>query len=199
MGFILIVSVVVYIFLSFLVASIARIFNRKYRIILCNFWLVLCVMFLIPVWDIPIGRGYHSYLCRTQAGIFVYDTVKLDDKYFYRAGDINMGRHTKDGKSHAIAKGGEINRQALRERYSFEFSRLTEYSPMFHISKRSREILDKANGTILGESVSFVYSGGWLETRVAGSARYCGEQYTPLSQQNVHFMVFNEVFGQSEY
>lgn len=40
-------------------------------------WIAVVAFVLIPTWDEIAGRAYFKYLCATEAGVKVYQTVEL--------------------------------------------------------------------------------------------------------------------------
>lgn len=198
MGLIVLIAFAIYVLLSIGLAVGAHYLGKRKGWKWCRWWTVGLVMLLIPAWDIPIGMVYFKNLCGSQAGMHVYETVKLDDKYLYKPGEINKSRLDKNG-DYAVARDGEINREALAQRYDFSFSKLSVYSDLFHISKRERVIKDMERDKILGKSVSFIYSGGWLLVSLGGANYYCGDEYKPISDKYIHSELFRRIFSKPEY
>jgi hypothetical protein len=44
------------------------------------------IFFLIPTWDILLGRAYFYYLCATEGGIKIYGQVELPKEYWDEEG-----------------------------------------------------------------------------------------------------------------
>ncbi len=46
-------------------------------------FLFLAFLFYLPLgWDVILGRAYFHYLCATQGGVHVYQTVELGPEYW---------------------------------------------------------------------------------------------------------------------
>lgn len=157
---------------------------------------VSLIFILIPTADDIVGHVYFSYLCNTQAGQFVYKRVEVGDEYLLRPGEIDKSRRGESPDGFAIAKGGEINKEKLRERYDFPFSKKETFSKIFHIYKRERIISDKINNNILSKSTSFLYGGGWVVNiyPVGIPPCYCKETHMPTSKANIHARLFDKTF-----
>lgn len=116
---------------------------------------VFVLAFLVPFADEIAGHLYLSYLCTTEAGVKVYQTVELPAEYWDEGGKPKL-RTFKSNIPGIIALVGTIEP-------FFEESSFTEpYSPLFHVEKagfRLREINSKRT---VGEVIYFRYWGGWL-------------------------------------
>lgn len=157
--------------------------------------IVLLIAILIPAADVIAGRAYFSYLCNTQSGQFIYKTVDVGAEYLYKPGEEMKHELEESGQNYAAAKGGEIDREKLMERYEFPFSKKEPYSRIFHIWKRSRVIKDKISGENLSESVSFIYYGGWVVNIYPyGIPAYCKDSHKPSSRNNIHARLFDRTF-----
>lgn len=124
--------------------------------------IVLLIAILIPTADVIAGRVYFSYLCNTKSGQFIYKTVEVGAEYLYKPGDEMKHELDESGQHYATAKGGEINREELKRRYGFPFSKKEPYSKVFNIWKRTRVIKDAISGEVLSEPISFNYYGAGL-------------------------------------
>lgn len=155
----------------------------------------LVIFLLIPTADVIVGRVYFSYLCGTQSGQFIHKTVEVGEEYLYLPGEMMRHKLDETGQRLAIAKGGEINQEKLRERYDFPFAKRESYSNIFHIYKRERIITDKTNNEILSKSVSFLYVGGWVfHIYPVGETVYCDNDQKPVSDRFIHSTIFDKTF-----
>lgn len=139
--------------------TIKRLQTRKAKFI------AAAVYVLIPTWDIVPGYIYFYSICGIESGQRINKTVELPAEYYLIAGDIDKSRRDEWGK-YPIAKGGELNRLKLKERYIHTNQHDKNYFKLFHITKVYSFIQDKQTSQILGDATSFVYSGGWLENSI---------------------------------
>lgn len=180
MGLIVLFVLAVYILFSIGLAVGAHYLGKRKCWRWCRWWTIGLVMFLIPTWDIPIGRVYFNHLCNTEAGMFVYQDVQLPEEYFLKAGERN--NRYPDRSEHAYAKGGELNLDRVKTAYDIKMDIDREYSVWGHISKMTTKITDKSSGEVLSESISFGSRGGWLfsMTPTPGIGRECPDTVRPV-------------------
>jgi len=111
---------------------------------------VALVFSLIPMWDVILGRIYLNYLCSTEAGVKVYQTVELPADYWDGL-----------GRAKFFKENGDLDHSFLKNRFG-ETSSTKPYSSFFRIDETHRQLVDNSTQKILGEVVSFMYWGGWI-------------------------------------
>lgn len=152
------------------------------------------IFILIPTADVIASRIYFIHLCNNYSGQFIYKIVEVSKEYLLNSGEINKHRRGDGPGGYAIAKGGEINQEKLRERYDFPLSKKEDYPSIFRIAKRTRTIRDKQTGEILSESISFLYYGGWVVNIYPTSPPlYCDESQRPGGRY-IHSSLFDRTF-----
>jgi hypothetical protein len=124
--------------------------TRKSKVI------VAAILILIPFGDVIAGRTYFHYLCVNEGGQKIYKSVELEGKYFLSPGEIDLNT-----AGHLLAKGGELNHQKLKERFSVMTESQT-VSSLFRIEKDTRIIKESQTSEILGTETHLFYFGGWL-------------------------------------
>ena len=194
MGLIVLIVFAVYVLLSIGLMIAAHFFGKRKNLKWCNWWVIGLVMVLIPTWDILPGRLYFSYLCNTEAGMFIYQTVELPEEYFLKAGDRNA-RYQSNSKKY-YAEGGELNLEQIKENYSIDTEFDKEFSNWGHLFKRETTISEMED--VLGRATSFYYRGGWvtapLHDNRAGS-HACPEGAVPKdSQPSIHSNLADAIF-----
>jgi hypothetical protein len=184
----LIILTVLFVYAAITLITVIKVEGTKKKVI------ALLIFILIPTADVIVGNIYFSYLCHTQSGQFIYKKVELEDEYFLKSGDIDKSKHGNNPVGYAIAKGGEINKEMLRERYDFPFNKKETLSKILHIYKRERIIIDKTNNNILSKSISFIYGGGWVvNIYPVGTPCYCEDNQKPGGEY-IHSTLFDKTF-----
>ncbi len=110
--------------------------------------LAFLLVFFVPLADEIAGRSYLNYLCSTQAGVKVYETVELPAEYWNEQGNPKFFDE-KNGNFHL-------------EGYTTD-AKIQKYSPLFRIEKFRFSYLERQSGKILGEVTSYRYMGGWIQ------------------------------------
>jgi hypothetical protein len=108
-------------------------------------------VFVIAFADEIAGRVYFNYLCATQAGVKVYQTVELPAEYwdengrpkFYANWDAHLGKS-----------------------YPLKYKR-GRYSSLFAIDIAGHEFIDSRSDRLLGEAIDFHYRGGWVSRNLS--------------------------------
>jgi len=129
---------------------------------IANKWLkglVIAIWILIPTGDAIVGRIYLSYLCSTEAGVKVYQTVELPAEYWDGQGRpkfyVNQYDHNK-------MRYIFPDKQMI-DAPQFQYIWTTKpYSQFLHIDKDVLQITDHEKGAALGEYFLFRYWGGWI-------------------------------------
>jgi len=113
--------------------------------------LVFLVALILPVSDEIAGRIYFNHLCKTEAGVKVYQTIELPTKYW-----------DKDGKPKFLNSRGVWDKSILGDR--FEWKRETEpvVSNFIRIERKKWVFHDNKNHQNLGEMIDFMRYFGWL-------------------------------------
>jgi len=114
--------------------------------------LIFATIMLIPFADSVMGRLYLNYLCSTDAGVKIYQTVSLPSRYWDGSG---MPRFIKKAGSLDFDKSMVGDRYVMR-------SRLEPFSRSLNIDRDSYQLVDQDTGKIMGESVNYLYNGGWV-------------------------------------
>ena len=110
------------------------------------------LIFMLPLADEIVGRLYFNYLCDTQTGIKVYQTVELPAEYW-----------NEDGKPKFY---DEMNGNFLLDGYGVEY-KTGSFSSLFHIDNAGYSRVDKRSGKLLGETTEFRYWGGWMKRNLS--------------------------------
>lgn len=105
------------------------------------------------------GRIYLSYLCATEAGVKVYQTVELSAEYW-----------DEQGRAKFYVNFDSL----LGKTYSVKYKHGT-YSSFFHIDNAGYEYSNALSGKVLGEAIDFRYWGGWARRNLSphNSATSC--------------------------
>ena len=159
MGLIIIPIFIAYIVLSVVIVIGAFRSGRHDRCKWCKGVIAGLLMFLIPTWDIPIGRLNFHNSCEKESGIFIYHTVSVPDEYFLKPGERDLNYH--ENTKFAYARGGELNYSKIRENYTIRHKSKNNYSRWGHINMNEMVVSEKS-GSVLGKLVTLHYTGGWL-------------------------------------
>lgn len=120
--------------------------------------------FLIPTWDVILGRAYFHYLCATEGGVRVYKRVELPEEYR----DVQL-----PDAEWLYEKLSVANRYPIERKYEDDIA-----GPAV-INRLYIAIHDSATRETLGTLISYAYLGGWLvnSTGLSGSSEHvpaCG-------------------------
>jgi len=119
---------------------------------------VFVILFLLLFGDEIAGRIYLSYLCSTEAGVKVYQTVELPKEYWDEEGRAKFRVYEGDNHKTMFLIG-----TAKFEDTRFEYSMYAEpFSSFFHIDKTGFRLRERESRKILGEVLYFRYWHGWL-------------------------------------
>lgn len=113
---------------------------------------IFLLLFLLPFADKIAGRFYLSYLCTTEAGVKVYQTIELPVEYWDEQGKPNFYDN----------RNGNFNLGGYRVDYSTGV-----YSSSFHIDNAGYKRVDARSGKTLGEVIDFTYWGGWMRRNLS--------------------------------
>ncbi len=139
-----------FIFLAFVINAMLRKVNGRNR----KLFVLILMIFIsyMPLgWDVIYGRIHFNYLCATDGGFHVFNTVELGDEYWNEDGGI--GFITQDGYFDEVRMGNLYIAETERDR---------NYSEISNIAKDRKIIRNVTTTEILGEHISFVYFGGWF-------------------------------------
>lgn len=137
---------------------------------------VVLLFVLIPVADVIVGRIYFHQLCTKQAGQEIYRVVELEDKYLLKPGEFDKSMLNEKGDGYAIAKGGEIDKTKLEQRYQISLAKYDRnFSRVFHITRVSSSIRDRTTKEVYSTATTFLHYGGWVinNTGLHVSPRHC--------------------------
>lgn len=111
---------------------------------------VFVLIFLAPFADEITGHFYLSYLCTTEAGVKVYQTVELPAEYW-----------DEQGRPKFYKANGDLDKTVLGERF-MEPVLTKPYSSIFRIDERHQQLVDTSTHQTLGEVINFMHWGGWV-------------------------------------
>lgn len=119
---------------------------------------IFLLLFALPFGDEIAGRVYFDYLCATEAGVKVYQTVELPAEYW-----------DQQGAPKFIRRQGSLDfdESTLGKQYGRKSS-IHSRSSLLQIDRDSYQLLDMQSQKLLGENVNYVYRGGWV-SRALGS------------------------------
>lgn len=142
-------------------------------------YIALAILILIPMGDEIVGRITLSYLCATEAGVKVYQTVELPAKYW-----------DEHGKARFIQREGylEFDESMLGNQFARKSS-LQSRSIIFRVDRDSYQLVDTKTQSVFGEDVNFMYRGGWIarnfsvNNSAVGCSRYQVGYFTDVLKQ----------------
>ena len=142
--FLIVLWVPVCVALAFLVGK--KFIKKSMSLKIIGGMVVFLVALPLPLADEIAGRMYFNHLCKTEAGVEVYQTIELPAEYwdedgkpkFYVDWDAGLG------KKYPLIRKGE------------------SYSSLFHIDNAGFKFIEKKTGKTLGEVVNFRFLGGWI-------------------------------------
>ena len=137
---------------------------------------IFLLLFALPFGDEIVGKIYFNYLCATEAGVKVYQTVELPAGYWDERGRARfIGRE----------KSLEFDESVLGNRFARK-SALHSQSVFFRLDRDSYQLLDTHTNSLLGEDVNFMYWGGWI-------ARNLSPNISAIGCNRDHVGYFTEV------
>lgn len=117
------------------------------------------VVLLLPFADSIAGRIYLNHLCRTEAGVKVYQTVELPAEYWDGLGKprFYVNRYDHEKMRYIFPD------KRMVDGPQFKYTWVTRpYNEVFHIDEDVLQIIEREKGATLGEYFLFRYWGGWL-------------------------------------
>ena len=155
--------------------------------------LVVLVFVLIPVGDVIVGRTYFHYLCTKYAGQEIYKAVELEDEYLLKPGEIDRSRLNEKGDDYAIAKGGEINKTTLKQRYDISLAKFDrDFSNVFHITQVYSFIKDRKTKEMHSTATTFLHYGGWI---VNNTGLHVSPSHCRNAKRTVHSELLEKTFS----
>lgn len=146
------IMVVLIVYLSFVIAVSKSVYKKPEKASIKWLASIGAAVFLlfVPMADNIVGEVYLKYLCATQGGIHVYETVDLGGEYFKDDGapvfyDRNKGLHemSMDGRYEGRSESEII-------------------SKMLNVEVRKEKIVNIEDDKTLGEIIYFLHFGGKL-------------------------------------
>jgi len=146
----------------FIIVKITRKYSGKKKV---GMILLFAFLFYLPLgWDVILGRSYFYYLCKTQAGVHVYEQVAIDPKYF--APDADPNYFDPDADNYFFTGGRSLREPFnIENRYSIKYWDDRYFSKKFNISKSYYSVYDKKKQKHIAEDVAFTYFGGWFANK----------------------------------
>ena len=120
--------------------------------------LVFIVVFILPLADEFVGRLHFNYLCKTDAGFKVYQTVELSEEYW-----------DENGNSKIFNEQGYLERDFWIKRIDENGGQVKRYSSLFSIDKDISTVVYENEKKLLGDITTFRYWGGWFRQRLGGN------------------------------
>ena len=124
---------------------------------------VFLLIVSIPFGDEIAGQIYFNRLCAKEAGARIYHSSLLPAEFW-----------DEHGKAKFIKSNGDLDRTLLANRIR-EPATLRPRMPALGIDERRYQVVDAADGTTLGEVISFMHWGGWIARNLTThpSAKSC--------------------------
>jgi hypothetical protein len=114
--------------------------------------------FAVLFGDEIAGRIYLNYLCNTEAGVKVYQTVELPAEYWDAEGKARFRVYEGDNHKTMFLIGA-----SKFEDSRFEYSMFIEpHNSLFNTEKTGFRLRERESGNLLGEVLYFRYWHGWL-------------------------------------
>ena len=120
----------------------------------------LIVVFLIPTWDVILGRIYFHTLCKKHGGARIYEQVVLPAEYW-----------REDGSPIFLDEKGNKVKSKLNEKYKTPFRAAKPLSKIFRIRSSQFPIIEVDSGRLLGAYTIYSYGGGWIINSAISSVR----------------------------
>ena len=111
---------------------------------------IFLLVFAVPFADEIVGRVYLNYLCATQAGVKVYQTVELPGEYWDGEGRATF-LNPKRGLDMALL-GDRITQRTT----------MGPFLQILGLDERRVQVVNKHTNQVVGEVVSYVHWGGWI-------------------------------------
>ncbi|NJD69637.1 MAG: hypothetical protein FIA90_13505 [candidate division NC10 bacterium] len=140
--------------------------------------LVFLGVFFVPFADEMAGRIYLNYLCATEAGVKVYQTVELPAEYW-----------DEQGKPRYLASNGFVDMKLLPNRFAWHKVNEAYIDSVIKIEKWRWQLMDKETQTVLGERITYMRYFGWINhfspaPNIGEGCRYLGGQKERQQEQD---------------
>jgi hypothetical protein len=109
------------------------------------------LVFMLPFADEIAGQIYLEHLCRTEAGVKVYQTVELPAEYW-----------DGQGKPRFFNEHGFLEHKFWVSTLDESGGKVERYSPVFAIDKNISPVKEKSSQKMLAEITTFRFWGGWV-------------------------------------
>ncbi len=139
------------------------------------------LVFLLPFADDIAGRIYFNHLCSTEAGVKVYQTVKLPAEYWDAQGNANF-----------FNVYGYLNHQFWVNKLDESGGRVERYPSIFDIDKVITPVKERISQKQLAEVTTFHYWGGWIKRNLSphNTASTCEFMDAPDFSRNLYGQLF---------
>ena len=131
---------------------------------------------LIPTWDIVPGWLSFQFLCATQAGLTVHQTVELPEEHWNPDGTVRV--HAMNEYPYTRSIGGK---------YVVESPPDLRIVPLFRIDKSTWRVRDVNTDRIIAERIDVEYWGGWLANSVL-------PHVTPVPCSRIYVAAYRDVY-----
>ena len=112
---------------------------------------IILLLSVLPIWgDEILGQIYFYKICKEKAGINIFKTIQLDDKYW------------NENNEPIFLVSGEFDSSIFNNKYSVLRKKNTKYNTMFNIIKLDASVINISTNEILGNVTRFAYFGGWF-------------------------------------
>ncbi|MBI4382796.1 MAG: hypothetical protein HY579_02030 [Nitrospinae bacterium] len=156
MGFVLLLGLCAYILLARVVIRLLMRIPKEARNKRIVLYLSIFTAILIPIWDVPLIDWKFNQLCKTEAGIHVYEKAVLGPEYWNEDGTLKF-LHALDLKK---ALPGEFELASMLER---------EFDSFSGSSRGRLQVKRKKNQKIIGEEIYIWRGRNWLVRWIGGT------------------------------
>ncbi len=112
---------------------------------------IFLLLFALPFGDEIAGRLYFNYLCATEAGVKMYQTVELPAEYWDERGAPNF-----------FNKYGYLEHDFWVKNLDESGGRVERHPSIFSIDKDTSQVKERTSQKVLAEVTTFRYWGGWI-------------------------------------
>jgi len=112
---------------------------------------IFLLLFFLPFGDEIVGRTYFKYLCATEAGVKVHQTIELSAEYW-----------ETDGKPKFFNKHGYLEHNFRVKELDESGGHVERYPSVFSIDKDISPVKERTSQKVLAEVTTFRYWGGWI-------------------------------------
>jgi len=157
----IITGLILIVYFSFVIAVSKWVYKKQQKTSVKWVASIGTAVFLLsaPMADNIIGEIYFRYLCATQGGIHVYQTVELGSEYFDESGAPKF-----------IDSKGNIKTEMLND-YDFTREQDRNFHTVFRIVKIIYRVRNNKSGHVAGDRITYFFYGGWLVNSTGMHAR----------------------------